>query len=92
METEHRALSNADPLFGIIVISVQAEKQFPSIMTRSPESRILVNISKYFPSEPPISSRMRVTAYARSATARDRIKPGTAYNFINAHQFIVASS
>src|SRR3954451_18117396 len=69
--------------FGMIVTSVHAEKQFPSIITRSPESRMVANIRRYLPSGPPISSRMRVTAADDCETAIVRSRPmGTKRDFI----------
>jgi signal recognition particle GTPase len=51
--------STLAPLLNAVVF-----KQLPSMMTRSALSRIAANIRRYLPIEPPISSRMRVSADA----------------------------
>ena len=66
------------------VTNVQAEKQLPSIMTCSPESRIAANLSRYSPNGPPMSPAMRVIAWDgfTKATGSNNKATSMARNFI----------
>src|SRR5262245_63595851 len=65
--------------------SVQAERQGPSMTTRSPDCLTLAKKSRYWPTEPPPLDRMRTSPSTGPAHPKERAN-ATASAFANGRQ------